>query len=259
MTEQQPPKPQMPQEQINKLSEQQIIDDILKNAPTQDEVEVELPSKNRFYKLQDPAKPITLRPMTFDDERKMVSNKNVNVDVLNILLGRCVSNIDVGSLLQMDKLFLVMKLREISYGEEYTANINCSNCKRDNTVKFQLNQLPVNFVDDEMTNPLSVDLPVLQKTIKVRLPRVADEGYFTNTEHAIQNLWRFVEEIDGHTEKSVISKVIPQLPLKDAHALFNAMSSDDYGIDTKVRFVCKYCSHNEVMELPITADFFTGK
>jgi hypothetical protein len=247
------------QEQLNKMSEQQIIDDILKNAPSQEEVAVELPSKNKFYKLADPAKPITLRPMTFEDERKMVSKTNVNIDVLNILLNRCVSNIDVGSLLQMDKLYLVMKLREISYGEEYTANINCNGCKRDNMVKFNLGLLPVTYIDDDMTNPVEVELPTLKKTIKVRLPRVADENYFTNTDNAIQNLWRFVEEIDGHTEKSVISKVIPQLPLKDAHALFNAMSSDNYGIDTKVRFVCNYCSHNEVLELPITADFFTGK
>lgn len=254
-----PAAPLKPQDQLNKLSEQQIIDNILGNAPSTDEIAVEVPSKNRFYTLKDPAKPISLRPMTFDDERAMMSNKNVNVDVLNVLLGRCLSNIDVGSLLQMDKLYLIMKLREISYGEEYQSTINCNGCKRDNEITFNLSQLAVRYVEDDMSDPITVDLPTLKKTLKVRLPRVADEGYFGNTDHAIKNLWRFVEEIDGHTEKSVISKVIPKLPLKDAHALFSAMSSTDYGMDTKVRFVCNYCSHNEALELPITADFFTGK
>ena len=259
MTESAPPTPPMPMPDAGKLSEQQIIDDILGNAPSQEEVVVELPSKNRFYTLQDPAKPISLRPMTFEDERKMMSNKNNNIDVLNVLLGRCVSNIDVGALLQMDKLYLIMKLREISYGEEYKANINCNGCSRDNLVTFSLSQLPVTFIGDEVTDPISVELPILKKVIKVKLPRVSDENYFTNTDHAVNNLWRFVEEIDGHDEKSVISKIIPKLPLQDAHALFEAMSATNYGIDTKVRFSCNYCNHNEVMELPITADFFTGK
>ena len=262
MTEQEtktPVAPSKPQEQINKLSEQQIIDDILAGAPSTAEIAIEVPSMNKFYTLQDPAKPISLRPMTFDDERAMMSNKNVNIDVLNVLLSRCISNIEVGSLLQMDKLYLIMKLREISYGEEYNANINCTGCKRDNEITFNLSQLPVNFVNEDLTNPMSVFLPTLKKTLKVKLPRVSDESYFSNTDQAIQNLWRFVEEIDGHTEKSVISKVIPQLPLKDAHALFSAMSSSEYGVDTKVRFVCNFCNNNEVMELPISADFFTGK
>tara|TARA_R110000822_G_scaffold31902_3_gene91998 strand:+ start:40 stop:819 length:780 start_codon:yes stop_codon:yes gene_type:complete len=259
MTETTPQTPSKPQQDQSKQSEQQIIDDILGNAPSQEEVAINLPSKNRFYTLKDPSKPISLRPMTFEDERKMMSNKNVNIDVLNVLLGRCVSNIEVGSLLQMDKLFLIMKLREISYGEEYAANITCNGCKRENEVKFELNQLPVNFIGDELSDPMTVELPILKKSIKVKLPRVADEGYFTNTDHAVNNLWRFVEEIDGHSEKSVIAKVIPQLPLQDAHALFGAMSAEEYGVDTNVRFACNYCSHTEVMELPITADFFTGK
>lgn len=259
MSESAPKQAPTPEAGFGGQSEQQIIDDILSNAPSQEEVAMDLPSKNRFYTLQDPSKPVTLRPMTFEDERKMMSNKNVNIDVLNILLTRCVSNIDVGSLLQMDKLFLVMKLREISYGEEYNASISCNNCKRDNEVKFTLNKLPVRYVGDDLTDPLTIELPILKKSIKLRLPRVADENFFTNTDHAVNNLWRFVEEIDGHDEKSVISKVIPQLPLQDAHALFEAMSTRDYGVDTRVRFSCNYCDHSEVMELPITADFFTGK
>ena len=86
-----------------------------------------------------------------------------------------------------------------------------------------------------------------------------DENYFSSANLALNNLWRFVEEIDGHSQKSIISKVIPQLPLKDAHTLLDAVGGSDYGLDTKVRFVCDYCNHNEIMELPITADFFTEK
>ena len=256
MTEQAPP---TPQEQINQVSEQQIIDNILKNMPSNDEVAVELPSKNKFYSLVDASKPISLKPMTFDDERAMMSKKGGGSDIINILLSRCMINLDVGSLLQMDKLYLIMKLREISYGDDYNATITCENCKTENKVKFQLGSLPVNYIDDDYTNPVTIELPVLKKEVKLTLPRVRDESYFSTGEKAITNLWRFVESIGGCEAKTVISKVIPQLPLKDAHVLLEALGGADYGINTKVRFDCNYCSHSEVMELPITSDFFTGK
>ena len=253
------PQPPKPEQDLNKLSEQQIIDNILQNMPSTDEIVVEVPSRNKFYKLTDPGKPITLRPMTFEDERAMMSNKRGGADVLNMLLTRCVSNIAVGALLQMDKLFLIMKLREISYGNEYSASITCNACSKDNSIKFKLDELPVRYLEEDATDPITLHLPVLDKEVKVRLPRVQDEDYFSNSEQAIGNLWRFVDSIAGCEAKTVISKIIPQLPLKDAHVLLEAMGTSDYGTDTKVRFACSYCSHSEVMELPVTADFVTGK
>ena len=259
MSNDRPNQAQQPKKETNKLSEDQIINDILGNMPSSDAVAIEVPSRNKFYKLEDPAKPISLRPMTFEDERAMLSNKNIDLDVINLLLTRCVSNINIAQLLQMDKLFLIMKLRELSYGEDYHATIGCNSCKKDNNVTFKLSSLPVKFVEEELTNPISVHLSVLNKTLKVRFPRVVDENYFSSANLALNNLWRFVEEIDGHSQKSIISKIIPQLPLKDAHTLLDAVGGSDYGLDTKVRFVCDYCNHNEIMELPITADFFTEK
>jgi hypothetical protein len=247
-----------PQEQINKLSEQQIIDNILANMPSTEEIAVEVPSLNKFYTLHDPGKPISLRPMTFEDEKIMASNLG-GVDALNVLLTRCLSNIKVDSLLQMDKLYLIMKLREISYGDDYQASITCSECGKENKVKFTLSNLPVKYIEETLTDPQIIHLPVLDKEVKVRLPRVRDENYFSNAQQAIGNLWRFVESIDNCQAKTVISKVIPQLPLKDAHVLLEAMGTSEYGLDTKVKFICNYCSNSEIMELPITADFFTSK
>ena len=240
------------------LSEDEIIEQLLKGVPKSEFIPLDLPSKNRFYKLKNPAKPISIRPMTFEDEKAMVSKKNVNVDILNLLLSRCVDNIDVSQLLQMDKLYMIMKLRSISYGDEYQATINCSSCRKDNNIIFNLDNLPVNYIDDDLSDPVIVKLPVLGKEVALTLPRISDEQYFNSAESTISNLWRFVESIDGHTSKSLISKIIPQLPLKDSKAILSSLSTAEYGIQTKVRFICDFCGHNELMELPITGDFFTG-
>ena len=250
---------QNPMEASKKMSDQQIIDDILKERPSNDEIELDLPSKNRFYTLPEPSKPITLRPMTFEDEKSMLSKKNGGTDIINRLLTRCLSNIEVQQLMQMDKLYILMKLREISYGPEYQVTINCPNCKAENNVKFELDTFSVNYADDDLTNPLKVHLPVINKEVTVRLPRVSDEHYFANAEQSLANIWRFVLDIGGYDSKAVISKVIPQLPLKDAHTLMQAIGCNEYGIDTNVRFACAYCDHIESMELPITADFFSSK
>jgi len=248
---------QVAKERLNQVSEDTILQDLLSNLPSVDEITLELPSKNKFYALLDAAKPITIRPMTFEDEKAMMSNKNANTDVLNILLTRCVSNINIQDILEMDKLYIIMKLREISYGDEYKASFNCPACRSDNNVTFNLSQLNINYAEDDFANPIEVELPILKKKVKVRLPRVSDEGYFKNTEIAAANLWRFVEDIEGYTSMNIIAKVIKQLPLKDAHAVLEAIGGEGLGIDTKVRFVCNFCSHNEIMDLPITQDFFS--
>ena len=244
--------------ELTELTESQMLERILSNMPDTEEVEIDLPSKNKFYSLLDPSKGISLRPMTFDDEKALVTNKKGNLEALNTILERCVSNVRVQDLLQVDKLYLIMKLRELSYGDDYNAEVTCPSCKTDSSIKFILSEFPVTYMEEEITNPATIELPVLKKTLKVSFPRVSDEQYFVNAEFAMANLWRFIEEIDGISRKSVIQKVIPKLPLKDAHTVLDTISTSKYGINTKVRFECVYCSHTENMELPITGDFFTA-
>jgi len=247
--------PTAPQEATS--NDDTIIEELLANIPSTEDIVLELPSKNKFYTLMDPTKPITIRPLTFEDEKKMMSSKQGGSKMLNSLLGSCIKNINLSQVLQLDKLYMLMKLREVSYGETYQAKINCPSCKNDNDITFNLSKLPVNYIEEEMVNPVPVYLPVLQKTIKVKLPTIADEGYLVNSEIAMANLWRFVTEIEGHVNKRIISQVIQKLPLKDAHALLKVMGGDGLGIDTKVKFACSYCPLVEDMELPIGADFFT--
>ena len=113
-------------------------------------------------------------------------------------------------------------------------------------------------MEEDITNPVELHLPVLNKLIKVNLPRIRDEAYLQNVDITASNMWRFVEEIDGHTKKTIISGVLKHLPIKDMHTILGVLNSEDYGLDPNVRFACNYCSHHESVVLPITSDFFTG-
>jgi hypothetical protein len=235
-------------------AKQNIIDDLLKDLPENTAIEVDLPSECRVYELEDPDMPITIRPMTFDDEKSIVSAKKEH-DPVNLVLQRCVTNIKVPELLPMDKLYLIMKLREISYGDEYNTLLICQECNAENPTTINLSQLNVNPVPDDFSDPIELELPQLNKKISVRLPRVKDERLFLDTETALNQLWRFVVDIDGHTDKSIISAVMDKLPLVDVRTILNTIKSE-FGVDTKIKFVCKECGGVSVVDLPIDANFF---
>jgi hypothetical protein len=100
-----------------------------------------------------------------------------------------------------------------------------------------------------------VTLPVIKKEAKIRLPRVRDERVLMDSEEALNQIWRFVSEIDGHTDKSIIAAVVDKLPLKDVRTVLKAIKTD-YGVDTKVKFECNSCGGVTVVDLPIDSNFF---
>lgn len=235
-------------------NKQDIIEDLLKNLPTETAVEVNLPSENRVYTLPDPAALTTMRPMTFEDEKALVS-AGQGQDPINIILGRCCTNLNVAELLPMDKLYLIMKLREISYGDEYNTLLVCPSCREENPTTIKLSQLNINPVPDDFCDPIDVFLPTLNKTAKVRLPRLKDEKYMQTTEESLSNIWRFVSQIAEYGDKHIVSEVLKKLPIKDMRVILKAMKTE-YGVETKVKFDCKKCKVQSVVELPINANFF---
>ena len=235
-------------------AKQEIVDELLKELPSNTAIEVELPSENKLYKLEDEDMPITLRPMTFDDEKHLISGKK-GEDPINIILQRCLTNIKVPELLPMDKLYLIMKLREISYGDEYKTLLICTHCKAENPTTINLSQLNVNPVPDDFNDPIEIYLEGIKKKALVRLPRVKDEKFMNTPSGALDQLWRFVMEIDGHKDKSVIAAVVDKLPLRDVRYILNALKTD-FGLDTMIKFECTSCGGVSVLDLPIDANFF---
>jgi len=238
----------------NSAAKEEVINDILKELPTDTAVEVELPSECRVYELEDPGSPITIRPMTFEDEKALIS-AGKGEDPVNLTLQRCTTNIKIPDLLAIDKFYLIMKLREISYGDDYNTLLVCSHCKAENPTTIKLSELNVNPVPDDFEDPIKVTLPSINKEVKVRLPRVRDERFLEDVSSSLDQIWRFVVEIDGHTDKSIIAAVIDKLPLRDIRTIMNAIKTD-FGVDTNVKFECSECGGVTVVDLPINANFF---
>lgn len=231
------------------------LDSLFSNVPANSEEVTNLPSNGKLY----PISSVRIRPMTFADEKAMASARRNKEDAINTVLSRCVTGATVTDLVMMDKLFLLFKLRELSYGDTYSVLVNCTACNSENKLNFKLSNLPVNYLPDGFQTPIEVELPATKLKVKLKLPRVSDERFFLNEDLLFDNLWRFIVSIADIDDPVLITSFLkdPRLPLKDIHKITKSLSLDDYGVQTKVKFSCVDCKVDNVTTLPITSDFFT--
>jgi hypothetical protein len=233
---------------------QSILDKLLENVPAETEVIIDLPSENRFY---NGVTQVTVKPMTFENEKNVVANLKRDIDPINTLLADCVKGVNVSELLLFDKLYILMRLRQISYGDEYQFNVECPKCSRESSVKMSLTDLIINKIPEDLADPREIKLPVCKKKVKIRFPRVKDEPYLTNADTINQNLYRMVDSVEGMQDLLLINNFVKKLPLKDVKTIIKEFSRPDLGLDPRVLFECPKCSKETEVAIPITANFFS--
>ena len=219
------------------------------------EVIFQLPSEGRFYSTK--TKEISISPIKFEDEKQLAASIKNNINPVNLIISKCVKGLDVNSLLLIDKLFILLKIREISYGAEYPAEITCPACESQAQVKINLSELVVNEIPQEIEDPREITLPKLKKKAKVRFPRVSDEAYFGNIETTYNNIWRFVVELNGITDPVFIAKAVPKMHIMDVKYILGQIMRNDLGLNPKFLFECNNCKKESKMEVPINENFFS--
>jgi hypothetical protein len=231
------------------------LEKLFGSMPAEIDVVVTLPSMGKFYTNKSPT--VTISPIKFEDEKQITISSKNNINPVNYILSKCVKGLDVGSMLLMDKFYLLLRVREISYGETYPAIITCPHCKAESDVSINLTNLLVNGIPDDVGDPREIKLPKLQVAAKVKFPRVADEVYLDNATKVYDNLWRFVLSLDGNTDPAFISKAIPKMSIKDVKFILNNVLRSDLGLNPKFIFECDSCGAESQLEVPINENFFS--
>jgi len=224
----------------------ELVDDLLADMPTNAEVEIELPSRKKAV----------IRPMTFEEERQMVAVSKKQQDPSFVLLSHCVKDIELSELLIIDKIYLLFKIRELSFGSVYKFIMGCPQCGHENHYSIDIDKLPVNRLEEE-TDFVEMILPMSKKKVKLRLATLKEEEYATDPEKALDNLWRFVLKFEDTDRKDVISKVIRKLPAGDINSMLGKILCEGYGISSEVRVKCDACTYDQPTMLPFTKDFFS--
>lgn len=219
------------------------------------EIEINLPSKGHFYSSKGK---ISIEPLTFAEEQKILSSSKDGSDLINTLIKKCVNGVDVNDLLLFDRYYLLMKLREASYGPEYKFSITCPHCDTETHSEINLSDgLFIEEVPDDLEDPRTVKLPRLGVEAVVRFPRVRDEGLIADNESAHKNTYKFVKSLDGNEDPVFISKALKRMSIVDMKTLIKEINRGEYGVDPRFVLECPTCKTSTTMAIPLDIDFFS--
>ena len=241
---------------------------------------VELPSQGRFYPQGHPLHgqdSIEIRQMTAKEEDMLTSRTLLKKGVaLDRVISSLIVNkaIDPDSLLVGDRNAIIIATRVSGYGNLYETKVSCPACGTKQDYSFDLNQaniydgadardLGVKTNDDGTFN---VALPRTGVDVQFRLLNGRDEKSFlsgmqsdkkTKSERNItRQLAAIVVSLNGDTSMQAKQYFIDNVPSIDSRHLRLAYRLSAPNVDLTQHFQCVECSHEQEMEVPLSADFF---
>lgn len=216
-------------------------------------------SSLEYYSFTLPSgKEIQIRPPLFEDERQAAIEADQNgTSIIQALERRVVKGVDVSKLPYFDELFILLKMRQISFGPKIELNpIPCIHCGEVNQgLVVKIDELYTEVANPPLTSlSVEIDLPVTKNKVIARIPSIAEDeldGISTRN----TNIYKLVESISGETDQYIIKAFIEKAPVADIKAIKQAIFNHGYGVDTTVNFDCANCNKLNSVELPLTSDF----
>lgn len=244
---------------------------------------VTLPSRGVLYDGKVPDGTVTVEPWSTKEERILASPSVPFSSALDKLIQKCTDiEMSPSDLLLVDRWFLFIWMRCISYGGDYSFQYKCDSCGEQQTHFMNLEKdLDVVYSDDEemlaaaglteLREPFELTFPVNEHTIGWRMLRGADE---TRVDKYVKQLRRRksfvdtddsgylyraalrIETIDGNKTDVVSAlKFIEDLRGRDSLAFREAIDSVSVGIRPDLFITCKCGWENEIT-IPLDKTFF---
>lgn len=237
---------------------------------------VDLPSLGRYYPEGHPLhgeETIEIRQMTAKEEDILTSTtllkKGIALDkvIENIIVNK---QIDPKKLLIGDRNAIIIAARVSGYGSDYNVTLTCPNCGNKDKTNFDLNCASINKADEYTDYSVeyvgdgifSTVLHKLQNVeVQFRLLNGADEkeltkGVKTGDKFVTNQLHKIIHSVNGDTSTETIRSLIENLPMIDARLIRAAYKAVNPNIELNYNFTCSNCSHEQELEVPITAGFF---
>ena len=243
-----------------------------KKEPLSYEVTVTLPSKGLLYKEDGIPADISLRGMTTKEEKILYASQGGSV--FKKILRNCVvspKKLDVNKLVLADEMFLILQLRMVTYGDSYKVSATCPNCGSKNSFTIKLSDFETEYLDDDFTEPVEVELPRSGDTVTVKQLRNEDLEQVhkyskRNAKQFNQNireveyicrLAKYITSINGKPVDFIDAKAyVENMQSMDSRKLQTAISKIQFGVDTLVTVTCPDCGEDFDFIMPLTSEFF---
>lgn len=246
------------------------LENILEGGPYA--IDVDLPSRGRFYGDAMPGGKVRIRPISVKEEKIFTSSRN-QMDVADDVLRKCIVGkcIPLRDMLMTDKFYLLLNLRAISYGSDYSFRLKCSSCANEFVHKVVLpTGLRLKVATEADVEPFELKLPVSGKSLGLRFLRGSDEKEIINYVRQlpatdaddgdpgyVYRLSRFIATIDGEDVPSIEKmKFVEEMIGKDSFALRQAMVEHECGAELSLTVTCSVCRQQMATSLPLTDEFF---
>ena len=193
---------------------------------------------------------IELREMTGAEEELLTNQRLIRSgDAVNQVLANCIvqigENDDVTAkgileMLSGDRLFTLVRLRQVSLGDEVELELTCPNaaCRAKNRATVNLDDLPVTPYGKE--REFVFTLPASGSKVRfVYLDGHKEKRLAQMQEPSISAAMMIrIVDIDGSAPSK---KVLSEMSMRDRSALRQEMLRVDAGIDTAVELDCDSC------------------
>lgn len=193
---------------------------------------------------------IELREMTGVEEELLTNQKLIRSgDAVNQVLANCIlrigeiNDIAVKQVLDMlsgDRLFTLVRLRQISLGDEVELDLVCPNtaCRVKNHVVLNLNDLPVTTYGEE--REFTFNLPSSGAKVRFRYMDGNMEKRLAQMQEPSISTAMLIRilDIDGNQPNK---KALAEMSMRDRTALRTEMQRVDAGIDTTIETGCDSC------------------
>ena len=242
---------------------------------------VELPSGGIYYPEGHPLhnqETIEIKHMTAKEEDLLTSRALIKKGiVLDRLIDSIIINKNIKSndLLVGDKNAILISARISGYGPEYKTKVTCPSCGANQIYSFDLNGLETyhggGLMEEEAVHDgnglFTATLPRTKLEIQFRLLKGLDERNLLmqveNSRKAkkednliTRQLKQLIVAVNGDRDQKSINYVIENLPSFDANHLRRVAKLATPNVNMNHNFECNSCDYEQVMEVPLTADFF---
>lgn len=238
--------------------------------------EVQLPSLGKFYDtsvMPDSGGIIHVRCMTGEEEEILATPRFSRRSTgINMIFKNCVREaITPEKMLSVDRNWLLIFLRGISYTPDYEVEVRCSECSNKFTTIIDLDSLMVRHCPEDFGEDLTVALPRTGYKIRYRLATGKDETLIQEyrekkmkSDQQRDDTWTYrasllILDIEGMQEQAAIQELVSRLPIQDVATIRTLLSDPPFGVDTNVSIFCPVCTETFEVDMPMGVNFFFPK
>lgn len=235
--------------------------------------EYKLPSHGKVYSKEINPEG-TISSMTTEDEMKKLAPSDKQYKVMSDVIEGCMTEkpaIHVYDMCMGDYVYLLHKLRVVTYGKDYKMSVRCPYCGKLINATINLDELKVREFDESLASLLKVHLPRTGVDIELNMmtPRMQDEIESRRREMnkkssgqesgLLITLDAIISSINGEQLGAIEKeKFIRKLPMLDVNLILKTAEKLNLsiGVDNSIKVSCDGCGREFDSLFRYTSEFY---